>query len=370
MNYVLVGDGQSPHLLKWVNALLAVKAPALTVCLVSSRGLHPELQAKVDAGLLPSERVLCLGHRTAAQGGARGWLGRVPAVAAALRRWQAQVVHAHYLTSHGSLAWLALAWNRWRGTTGPAPLLLSSAWGSDVLVTPQRRPMARWLLRRVLAASALCSSDSEHMAQRMRPWGARQVQVFPFGLPELPPAPLRKDAHLFFANRGLEPVYRPQRVLELFGRIASQWPTARLAVANTGSLLGALQQQAQAMGLAHRISWLGHLSAEAQTSWYQRAQWYLSLPASDSVSVSVIEAMAHGAVPLLSDLPANRELVDSGHNGLIVNDLDEAVQALGALQQRAAEVAAHNRAWVMAHGLFPPQVQAWVEQVQARLAAP
>jgi L-malate glycosyltransferase len=85
-----------------------------------------------------------------------------------------------------------------------------------------------------------------------------------------------------------------------------------LVVANDGSLRGALQAQAAALGLADRVVFVGRLDAGTQAGWYDRAQWYLSLPQSDSVAVSVLEAMAHGCIPILSDLPANRELVDSG----------------------------------------------------------
>ena len=56
-------------------------------------------------------------------------------------------------------------------------------------------------------------------------------------------------------------------------------------------------------------------AADTQAGWYARARWYVSLPESDSVSVSVLEALAHGCIPLLSDLPANRELVHPGDDG-------------------------------------------------------
>ena len=150
----------------------------------------------------------------------------------------------------------------------------------------------------------------------MRDLGAGEVMVFPFGLESLPAEPGPKDDELFFANRGLEPLYQPSRVLDFFHAFAGQ--EARLVVANDGSLLPALQAQAAALGLSERVLFVGRLDAETQAQWYGRARWYLSLPGSDSVAVSVLEAMAYGCVPVLSDLPANHELVRSGENGLIV----------------------------------------------------
>ena len=97
----------------------------------------------------------------------------------------------------------------------------------------------------------------------------------------------------------------------------------------------------------------------------------MSQPASDSVAVSVLEAMAHGCIPLLSDLPANRELVQDGDNGWIVPGAlhgsalqQQAAGALSTLLPRAAAIAAHNRQWVQDHGLFAPAVQNLVHRLQ------
>ena len=46
--------------------------------------------------------------------------------------------------------------------------------------------------------------------------GQPQVRVLPFGLEQMPPPPPGKQPWLFFSNRGLEPIYRPQAVIELF----------------------------------------------------------------------------------------------------------------------------------------------------------
>jgi glycosyltransferase involved in cell wall biosynthesis len=350
--YVLLGDAESPHLLKWARALAAL--PGLELWVVSSRGFAPGFDA-----LLPPQRRLALATQPHAGGGNVALLRQLPRLARWLQRVEPAVLHAHYLTSHGTLAWLA---QRLYGVRGA---LVASAWGSDILVTPERSAAARWLTRRVLQASVLSTSDSQVMAQRMQALGAREPMVFPFGLEALPAAPATgtKDDLLFFANRGLEPVYAPHRVLALFA--ASAPAAARLVVANDGSLRQALQAQAQALGIDARVQFVGRLDAATQAGWYARSRWYLSLPASDSVAVSVLEAMAHGCVPLLSDLPANRELVRQGQNGWIVPDGGEADASFLALLPRADAIAQANRQWVAAHALFGPCVQAFVQRLQA-----
>ena len=350
LRVVLFGDGESPHLLKWARAL----APRVELHVASSRGVAPPLQA-----LVAPERTLVLGHAAKFSGGNAALLKTLPRLVRWLRHVDADWINAHYLTSHGTLAWLARK-------AGVRARLAASAWGSDILVAPRASLLLRTVTSRVLRDAAICTSDSAHMAQRMRELGARDVMTFPFGLDELPPPAASKEPRLFFANRGLEDIYDPQRVLTLFAGIASSWVDARLVVANSGSLAEVLRQQAAALGLGERIEFAGRLGADAQAALYDRARWYVSVPRSDSVSVSVLEAMAHGCIPLLSDLPANRELVRDGANGLIVPEGQAALApaVLERLAANAPSIAAANRDWVGANALFGPSVDAFVARLR------
>jgi glycosyltransferase involved in cell wall biosynthesis len=205
------------------------------------------------------------------------------------------------------------------------------------------------------------------MAARMQALGAREVMILPFGLEAMPELPPAKDEHLFFANRGLEPIYAPERVLALFASVAARDPAAHLVVANDGSLRGSLEAQARALGLAERVRFTGRLDAATQASFYARAMWYLSLPRSDAVSVSVLEAMAHGCVPLLSDLPANRELVEHARSGWIFGDDEtDASGVVAALRPQAAAIAQRNHEWVREHALFEPAVERFLDRLRTR----
>ena len=159
-------------------------------------------------------------------------------------------------------------------------------------------------------------------------------------------------------------------MLATFAAISALKPEAQLVVANDGSLRPALEAQARALGLADRIRFVGRLDAAAQGAHYARSRWFLSLPASDSVSVSVIEALAHECLPLLSELPANRELLSQGQQGLILaegaeTDAPALLARLEALLAEGEAVGAANRDWVARHALFPPAVRRFVERLQA-----
>lgn len=369
--YVLIGDGLSPHLLKWAQTLHEVGGAALQLHVISSRGLLEDWEP-----LISPERRLLLHTQPQAAGGNAGLMLHLPRVLMWLRRVRPTVLHAHYLTSHGTLAMLSQVVGR---IAGLAPSrLIGSAWGSDILVTPQQSGLLRAVTSAVLRRCELSTSDSHHMAQVMREMGATRVMVFPFGLKSLPPQS-DQDPHLYFSNRALESWYGVDRVLDLFATVAAQDPKARLVVAHTGRQRAALEQQVAQLGLQARVAFVGRLDAQEQARLYAQAQWYLSLPHSDSVSVSVLEAMAHGCIPVLSDLPANRELIEHGQTGWILsNDAPPGVDgrhpqgpaagsieafcgARPALLEAAPFIAQRNRQWIQDNGLFAPRVRGFLQ---------
>lgn len=351
MRLVLIGDGESPHLLKWARAL----APHVDLWAASSRGFAPEFSF-----LIPRNQMLALNTAPEHGGGNVALFKQLPKLGAWLAEVNADWLHAHYLTSHGTLAWVAKRGWRLRAQ------IAGSAWGSDILVTPNQGWAYLWLTRKVLSACTICTSDSQHMTARMKELGAKDVMTFPFGLEELPKLGARgsniKQPWLFFANRGLEPIYRPQRVMAAFAAVAAQQPAARLVVANEGSLRAALGDQVRALGLVERVEFVGRLHPLIQAGHYARSRWYLSLPESDSVAVSVLEAMAHQCVPILSDLPANHELIDRQRGVIVQDDLAELPTQMAAIDADAAGAA--NRAWVAEHALFPPAVARFLHRLR------
>ena len=116
MRLVLWGDGESPHLSKWARAL----APRVELWAASSRGF-----AEGFAAVVPVGRRLALDTTPDAAGGNAALLLHLPRFVSWLRRVRPDWIHAHYLTSHGTMAWLATRLLRAPGKLvgGTAPIL-------------------------------------------------------------------------------------------------------------------------------------------------------------------------------------------------------------------------------------------------------
>lgn len=61
----------------------------------------------------------------------------------------------------------------------------------------------------------------------------------------------------------------------------------------------------ESLKLSDSVDFVGCLSAQEMADYYRRSCYFISIPTSDHTSVSLLENMACGCVPIVSDIPAN-----------------------------------------------------------------
>ncbi|MFM9008202.1 MAG: glycosyltransferase, partial [Bacteroidota bacterium] len=224
------------------------------------------------------------------------------------------VIHVHQANT---CAWYALQ------AAGRIPVLVT-AWGSDVLVR-SHSSVGRWLLRYILRKGSAFTASCQYIADRMRqidPMQGKPIEVANFGIeddfPEVPKEPL------IYSNRYLNPLYRIDRIIRDYAQFvhAPETPAWRLVIAGSGSEEQALKELVHSLGLEERVEFTGWLKPAENRGLYARASVYVALPESDSTSISLYEAMAAGCVPVVTDLPANREVIQDGKNGVLVGESD------------------------------------------------
>ena len=118
-------------------------------------------------------------------------------------------------------------------------------------------------------------------------------------------------------------LYRVDKIIEAFAVFNANSETRdwRLVVAASGTETEELKNKAKSLGLANDVDFVGWIQKEENEQWYSKAKIWVSIPESDATSISLLEAMACGCIPVVSDLPANCEWIQSGVNGIVVEDL-------------------------------------------------
>ena len=84
---------------------------------------------------------------------------------------QPDIVHAHYLTSYGSMC----AFSKVR------PFWLS-VWGADVYDFPKKSILHKWLVKYTLAKAAHVLSTSRAMAEETKKYTDKPIGITPFGV--------------------------------------------------------------------------------------------------------------------------------------------------------------------------------------------
>jgi glycosyltransferase involved in cell wall biosynthesis len=227
-----------------------------------------------------------------------------PALAKALRGFGPDLVDAHYVPNYGLMGVLA----------GVKPLVVS-AWGSDLLIDAARDPLRRARARYVLTRADRVIADSANLAAAARALvgSADRVLEIPWGVdPDLFRPAASREPGLLLSTRMHESVYDLPTLISGVASVLRTHPAARLAIAGDGSLTRELEALAARVLPQGRFEFIGRLNPERMAAWMGRAEIYLSASRSDSTSVSLLEAMSSGAVPVVSDLDGNREWVADG----------------------------------------------------------
>ena len=298
--YLVLSDGKSPHTLKWVKELYKY----FETYLISLNGYDKQLLEYID-----KDKIYVLNENVNSAGGNFKLLLKYFKIQDIVDKIEPKYVNAHYISSYGLLASLV------KNSTHK---LILSAWGTDVLVTPFENIIKRKVTTFALNRADLVTSDSHFMSDKIKEL-ANSVNVitFPFGLNSVDlTSEYKKSRNLIFSNRALSKNYNIDNVLKWFKTLDIDM---KLIIANDGEMREELQKYVKRNNLSSRVEFVGFLSQKEQEEIYKKATYYISIPSSDSTAVSLLEAMSFGCIPIVSNLPANREWILDGCNGIFWN---------------------------------------------------
>lgn len=222
--------------------------------------------------------------------------------------------------------------------------LVSMSWGYDLLHDANINPLWRWATRYTLKHSDALVGDCDtirHLAVTHGmpnehivtfPWG---IDLKHFSLKKFD-QPERETFHLL-STRSWEPIYGIDVIVRAFVIVAKQRPELRLTLLGNGSQAAAIRQILLVGGVYHLVEFPGQVKYADLPSYYQEADVYISASHSDGTSISLLEAMACGTPPIVSDIPGNQEWVVPGLNGWLFSDGDAsdlAANILAAMNKR------------------------------------
>ena len=295
LRLAFLGDPRSVHLHRWLDTFVA---RGHAVCLLEPDS--PNAAVELPTGV---ER---LRFRSVQ---ARPSLAGALAARADIRRlmaaWRPDLLHAHYARSPAWHAWLS----GWR------PYVVT-VWGSDVLRAGSMTRIGRLATRLALRDAALVTAGTRRLAVAALAMGARpdRLRDAQFGIdterfrPSPPSDALRRELavesrRVVVSPRILAPLYRHEVVIEALAALPDDVVVLSTDMRADPAERARLEALAARHGVADRWRILPAMEGAMMADLYRLADAVVSIPESDAMPQSVMEAMATGRPAVVSDLP-------------------------------------------------------------------
>lgn len=193
--------------------------------------------------------------------------------------------------------------------------------GSDILRVDHR--WDRMILGKALRHFDILAAPSRQMTAIFKDWkgGGEDVRLCRFGIDldkvgHYRAGVERKPARVIY-SRGFQPVYNAGTAFHGVALAVRELPEIELVVTNPSSDIDGVENLLAIPGLKERIKMMGNIKIGEVYSLMASSRVYLSSSFSDGASTALLEAMWLGCLPVVSDIPSNREWIRHGENGLL-----------------------------------------------------
>lgn len=316
MKICFLGDAASIHLKRWCEYFVSCGDE---VSIISFR-----------AASIPGVKIFFVGEgmNISADGGNSKYLKKILHIKKLLKVINPDIVNAHYLTSYGLLGALVKRNN-----------LAISTWGSDVLVAPGRNIIYNKLAKYSLKKADIITSDSLYMTEaiiKLCSEAGKEILTVPMGIN--PKTFNNFDRNQVFnwkllSTRTLIDNSNIDVIIRAIKIIKDEYDKVELIITNEGDKSDELKQLCSELKLQNNIRFIGKVDEKVIVELLKECSVYISIPKSDSTSVSLLEAMAAGIYPILSNIPANKEWIQDNENGSILSEISEETLAECIIQQ-------------------------------------
>jgi glycosyltransferase involved in cell wall biosynthesis len=219
--------------------------------------------------------------------------------------------------------------------------LVLTAWGTDIYSKLKESRKNRIFTKYALRRADLVTGDSKNIMDECITLGASPTicHVIINGVDSAVFYPREdcedlieklklKDRRIIISNRHFSPPYNIDIIIRAIPLVLERYADAVFILKNAyGYQEPELRKLAEELGVSSAVRFVGAVDYPDMAKYLSISELFLSVPSWDSSSVSMLEAMACGAVPIVSDLPAAREWIREGYNGYLVPTKDHVALA-------------------------------------------
>lgn len=250
----------------------------------------------------------------------RRYISNTYAIARILRNIRPDLVHLHLQTHYSPAILLSRT-----------PYILTS-WGMEVLTLPNDSTLVQALGRTAAWKAHTITVDANVLKQIWTQMGIPQnkIQIIPFGVdlsifnPNINRSAIRKkleiekDDVVLISTRALRNHhYNVESFIKAMPLILKSCSNAKFIVKGEGPLESYLKEMTRKLAVSDKVHFVGLVSHSEYAKYLGAADIYVSTSFVDTTSVSLLEAMACGLAPVVTNIEGNREWIANGKNGFL-----------------------------------------------------
>ena len=209
-------------------------------------------------------------------------------------------------------------------TSGPLELEGGGYHAENQVLSALGRP-SKWIERLAFELTRqfeLLVVRGRRAERYIQDFGARNRIITITGSVEMPvevPDVVSRPLDIVFVGR-LTKRKRPDRFVAVIKGVAAQMPNVRASIVGEGPEMGDLRRQISELGLGRNITLMGMRHDVLEV--LQQAKIFALTSRWEGVSIAMLEAMASGTIPVVSDVGDLRDVVRSGENGFVLDQDD------------------------------------------------
>ncbi|MEW6376013.1 MAG: glycosyltransferase, partial [Thermodesulfobacteriota bacterium] len=204
--------------------------------------------------------------------------------------------------------------------------LIVTIHGSDLRMAMERSGFLRKVFIYVCKKASHLNCVSEVQKREIEQLGIMdtKISIIPMGVDEsfLEVGKNRqmeggKRSYTILSNRNLLPIYNVSLLIRAIPLVLKEESETKFLIAGDGSEKEELKREVKSLKIDKSVEFLGRVPHREMPNLLAKADIYTSTSLYDGTSVSLLEAMASGAFPVVTDIPANREWIIDGENGFL-----------------------------------------------------
>lgn len=227
------------------------------------------------------------------------------------------IVYAHFLTDHG-----------WRAITTAYRPTVVIAYGSDILIRPNRYKIDHMIVRKSLQYADGVIGVADHMKKKLLALGCsperlriihNAVDTKLFNAKGRRARNYQKPLSnpIIINTRAMKPVYNLELLIKALPPIVKVCPGTKVIMVGEGKGKYRIELLAKNLGVYESIQFIPKVPYTKMPNLFKKADIFVSTSRSDGLCIALLESMACGVFPVVSNIPGNRELIDDGINGYL-----------------------------------------------------